>query len=34
MLRTEKAVLAWWLCQHTTAPSALGERAVGMGDES
>jgi hypothetical protein len=30
----EKEVLAWWLCQHTTARRRLVSERLGMGDES
>jgi hypothetical protein len=30
----EKEVLAWWLCQHTTARRRWVSERLGMGDES
>jgi hypothetical protein len=30
----EKEVLAWWLCQHTTARRRWVSKRLGMGDES
>ena len=30
----EKEVLAWWLCQHTTARRRWVSEQLGMGDES